>query len=77
MDKFGISTAMLSPVNAARNEFYAGTEKARGLVRANNESGAKIVRDRPDCFGLFASLPFTDQEGSLREIEYSLELLSK
>ncbi len=45
MEKFGIATAMLSPINGARDQFYDGTDKARALVRANNEAGARIVRD--------------------------------
>ena len=75
MDKHGVLTAMVSPVNGLRESMWTGTEKARGAVRENNEYGAKLVRDYPGRFGIYASLPFIDIEGSLKEIEYSYDTL--
>jgi predicted TIM-barrel fold metal-dependent hydrolase len=75
MERNGVSTAIVSPVNAVRESMWTGTEKARAAVRANNEYGAKLVRDYPGRFGIYASLPFIDMEGSLREIEYSFDTL--
>src|SRR5215467_8878360 len=50
MEKHGVATAIVSPVNGVRESMWTGTEKARGAVRENNESGAKLVRDYPGRF---------------------------
>jgi 6-methylsalicylate decarboxylase len=75
MERNDIATAIVMPVNAIREHLWAGTEKARGLVRDNNEYGAKLVRDHPGRFGLYAALPFIDVEGSLKEIAYAYDVL--
>jgi 6-methylsalicylate decarboxylase len=75
MDRHGVATAIVSPVNGVRESMWTGTEKARGAVRENNESGAKLVRDYPGRFGVYAALPFVDIEGSLKEIEYAYDTL--
>lgn len=75
MERNGVSTAIVSPVNAIREYLWTGTEKARGLVRENNEYGAKLVSDYPGRFGLYAALPFIDVEGSLKEIAYAYDTL--
>jgi predicted TIM-barrel fold metal-dependent hydrolase len=76
MDKAGVATAMLSPVlNVVRDSLSDRSERARSLARQNNEYGAQVVKDHPNRFGLFAALPLPDQDGSLREIEYSLDVL--
>src|SRR6516164_7110062 len=50
MEKHGVATAIVSPVNGVRESMWTGTEKARGAVRENNEYGAKLVRDYPGRF---------------------------
>jgi predicted TIM-barrel fold metal-dependent hydrolase len=76
MDKHGIATAMLSPVQRlVMDSMSDRSEKARGLARQNNEYGAQLVKDYPGRFGHFAALPLPDPEGSLREIEYALDVL--
>ena len=75
MQKNDIATAIVMPVNAVRESLWTGTEKARGAVRDNNEYGAKLVRDYPGRFGLYAALPFVDVDGSLKEIAYAYEVL--
>jgi predicted TIM-barrel fold metal-dependent hydrolase len=76
MDKHGVATAMLSPVQrVVADSMSDRSERARTLVRLNNEEGAKVVRDHPGRFGLFAALPLPDTEGSLREIAYAYDTL--
>jgi predicted TIM-barrel fold metal-dependent hydrolase len=76
MDKHGIATAMLSPVQRlVLDSMSDRTERARSLTRQSNEFGARVVRDSPGRFGLFAALPLPDQDGSLKEIEYAFDTL--
>jgi predicted TIM-barrel fold metal-dependent hydrolase len=76
MDKHGIATAMLSPVQRlVMDSMSDRSERARSLARQNNEYGAQLVKDHPGRFGHFAALPLPDQDGSLREIEYALDVL--
>src|SRR5262245_20347176 len=74
MDKFGIGTAILS-LTQAGDVIYDNTPKGRAAVRTANEFGAKCMQDYPKRFGLFASIPLPDVEGSLKEIEYAFETL--
>jgi 6-methylsalicylate decarboxylase len=71
MDKYGIETAVLSRPGIAPGD----VEKARTTARQTNDQGAQIVRDRPTRFGLFATIPIWDVEGSLREIAYAYDTL--
>ncbi len=74
MDKGGVATAIISlphPVTI----WPQPKDEQRRLARDWNEFVAKIASDHPGRFGLFASLPMLDIEGSLREIEYALDTL--
>lgn len=73
MDKFGTETAMLSISQPAFNK--GERDEVREVVRECNEAAAKLVADKRLRFGNFAGLPLLDTEGSLREIEYSLDKL--
>jgi predicted TIM-barrel fold metal-dependent hydrolase len=74
MDKSGIATAILSI--AQPGVWYGNNvEEARGLARQLNEYGAKMVRDYPGRFGLFAVIAPPDVQGSLKEIEYAFDTL--
>ncbi len=74
MDKSGIATAILSI--AQPGVWYGdNVEEARTLSRQLNEYGARLVRDHPGRFGLFAVIAPPDVEGSLKEIEYAFETL--
>ena len=76
MDKHGVATAMLSPVQRlVMDSMSDRSDRARSLARQNNEYGAQLVKDYPGRFGLFAALPLPDQDGSLKEIEYAFDVL--
>jgi predicted TIM-barrel fold metal-dependent hydrolase len=74
MDRNGVSTSILS-ISSTPVWFGADIAGMRHMARLCNDYAARMAQDHPGRFGLFASLPMPDVEGSLREIEYALDVL--
>jgi predicted TIM-barrel fold metal-dependent hydrolase len=73
MDKTGCAIAIVTC--GGPGTWNGDVELSRSVSRDVNEFGARMVRDHPGRFGFFASVPLPDTEGSLKEIEYSLDTL--
>jgi len=74
MDKAGVATAMLSPTAPA--VWFGDVDEARKAARELNEyATAKMVGEYKGRFGLFATLPMPDVDGTLKEIEYAYDTL--
>jgi predicted TIM-barrel fold metal-dependent hydrolase len=71
MDKAGIALAVNSP---SMPELIRG-ESRLAYTRENNEYMARLVRDYPGRFGMFAALPLPDIDATLREVEYAFDVL--
>jgi 6-methylsalicylate decarboxylase len=75
MDKGAVATSILSVTQPAVQFVERDKDEARRIARESNEYMKKLVGDFPGRFGMFAMLPLTDTDGSLKEIEYALDTL--
>src|SRR6516165_11593310 len=76
MDKSGVATSILSLASIPGVWFGLDAEGMRRMSRLCNEFAAKMVQDYPGRYGLFASLPMPDVDGSLAEIAYAFDTLN-
>jgi len=73
MGAMGIDAAVASP---SPGVYWGGdTGFAVKLARETNEFVADVVRDDPEHFGGFATIPLPDVDASLEEVEYAYDTL--
>lgn len=72
-DELGIATSILSV--SAPGAHWGDDAEARVRARRANEDVAELVKDRPDRFGLFATLTLPDVDGAVAEAAYALDEL--
>jgi predicted TIM-barrel fold metal-dependent hydrolase len=73
MGSHGISTGILSV--STPGVHLGDNAEARTWARKVNEFVADVVRERPDSFGLFATLTLPDVDGALAEAAYAFDEL--
>jgi 6-methylsalicylate decarboxylase len=73
MDRGGVAVSITSITTPGL--WFGSHSPARRLARACNDYAAKLVSDHPRRFGMFVNLPLPDIDGSLKEIEYGLDVL--
>ena len=73
MDEGGVATAIVSVTQIAMR--LDDQARVRRLARACNDYAARMVADHRGRFGMFTALPMPDIEGSLKEIEYGMDVL--
>ena len=74
MDRDAVATVIMS--TSEPSVYFGDAAAARALARECNEYFARLVSDHPTRFGMFATLPLPDVDGSLREIEYAFGTLN-
>ncbi|WP_433677919.1 amidohydrolase family protein [Nocardia sp. CA-119907] len=74
MDRYSIATAILSLSTPGTH--LGDDVEAQMWARRVNEAGADLVRDHPDRFGLFATVPLPDVAGSVQEIAHAYDELN-
>ena len=73
MDKYDIAAAVISI--SSPGVYFGDSDFAGELARQCNEHCARIVNDKSDRFGFFATLPMPAVESAVKEAVYALDVL--
>lgn len=73
MDRAGTACSVTSLYQPAAA--IGDVEFGRKMSRLSNDYATRLARDHKGRFGTFATIPYADTEGSLREIAYALDTL--
>jgi len=74
MDRHGIQTAIVSV--SSPGVYFGDAKFASDLARRCNEYSAGLVRDYPNRFGFFASVPLPAVDDAIAETAYALDALN-
>ncbi len=69
MDRGGVARSITSI--SEPGVYFGDADKARQLARECNDYAARLMSDHPGRFGMFATVPMPDVDGTLREIAYA------
>jgi predicted TIM-barrel fold metal-dependent hydrolase len=75
MDANGIQTSILSLASTHGIWFDMDPSGIPAMARTCNDYAAKMVKDYPGRFGMFAALPLPDVDASLKEVKYAFDTL--
>ncbi|MEV0119799.1 amidohydrolase family protein [Streptomyces sp. NPDC050844] len=73
MDEHAIATGVLSL--SMPGTHFGDDAAARRLTEQVNDLQAELVKDRPDRFGMFATLPLPDVDGALAALAHADDVL--
>jgi predicted TIM-barrel fold metal-dependent hydrolase len=73
MDRDGVATSITS--TSEPSVWFGDNAAARKLARECNDYAARLMADYPGRFGMFATLPLPDVDGTLKEMEYAFDTL--
>ena len=71
MDRDGVALSMVSITTPG--VYFGDADEARKLARKCNDFAAEMRANHPGRFGIFATVPMPDIEGTLAEIAYALD----